>query len=106
MIVQFVQFETSFTEEKALAIARKREAEYAATPGLLQKYYLRLGKPNHFGGLMIWESLQALKAFRESELSRSVPTAYGVIGAPDVDIYEMLFPLHRSVVYEARSEVA
>ena len=49
MIVQFVQFETSLGEDKALAVAREREPAYAATPGLLQKYYLRLGKPNHFG---------------------------------------------------------
>lgn len=106
MIVQFVQFETSLGEDKALAVAREREPAYAATPGLLQKYYLRLGKPNHFGGLMIWETPQALQAFRESDLARSVPSAYGVIGAPDVDIYEMLFPLRRSVVYRERSEVA
>lgn len=106
MIVQFVQFETSLGEDRALAIAREREADYAATPGLLQKYYLKLGKPDHFGGLMIWESPEALRAFRESDLARSIPSAYGVVGAPDVDIYEMLFPLRHSVVYEGRSEIA
>lgn len=106
MIVQFVQFETSLSEDKALAVARQREPEYAATPGLLQKYYFKMGKPNHFGGFMIWESSEALQAFRESDLAKSVPDAYQVIGAPDVDIYELLFPLHQGVVYEAKTEAA
>lgn len=105
MIVQFVKFETSMSEDEALAAARKREADYAATPGLLQKYYLRLGKPNHFGGLLIWESRAAMAAFAETELAKTIPTAYKVVGAPAVDIYEMLFPLRQSVVYDAPVEV-
>jgi hypothetical protein len=55
---------------------------------------------------MIWENPQAMQAFRESDLARSVPSAYGVIGAPDVDIYELLYPLHRRVVYEVPTTVA
>lgn len=106
MIIQFVQFETSLSEEDAMAVARERMPDYASTPGLLQKYYLKLGKPNHYGGFMIWESPEALQAFRESELARSVVSAYKVIGAPDVDIHELMFPLHQSVVYEDRSEAA
>lgn len=103
MIIQFVQFETSLSEDEVMTVAREREADYANTPGLLQKFYLKLGKPNHYGGFMIWDSPAALQAFRETELARSIPASYAVIGAPDVDIHELLFPLHQGVVYKAQA---
>ena len=106
MIVQFVQFESSLTEEEAIAIARERVPAYAATPGLVQKFYLRLAKPNHFGGLLIWESVEAMHAFAKTELARTIPAAYKVIGVPDVDIHELLFSLHQGVVYDADAKAA
>ena len=106
MIVQFVQFESALTEEEVVQVARDRQDEYAATPGLVQKFYLKLGKPNHYGGFMIWETPEALQAFRESELAKTIPASYKVIGAPDVDIHEMLFPLHQGVVYGEQLEIA
>ena len=106
MIVQFVQFESALTLEECTAIAREREPRYAATPGLLQKYYLKLGKPNHFGGFLIWDSRESMLAFRETELAKTIPTAYKVIGAPDIDVFEMMFPLHDTVSYECAHEVA
>jgi heme-degrading monooxygenase HmoA len=106
MIVQFVQFETSLSEEEVMAVAEARAPDYAAAPGLVQKFYLKLGKPNHYGGFMIWKSREALQAFRESELAKTIPASYKVIGAPDVDIHELLFPLHEGVVYNAQLETA
>ena len=106
MIIQFVQFETSLSEEETIAVARERFDAYAAVPGLVQKYYVKLNKPNHYGGIMIWDSPEALQAFRETDLAKSVPAAYSVIGAPDVDIHELMFPLRESVAYEAQSAAA
>ena len=93
MIVQFVQFETSLSEEEVLAVAKERLPQFQAIPGLVQKYYLKLQKPNHFGGFYIWRSREDLMAFRESELAKTIPHAYQVVGAPDVDIAEMIVPL-------------
>ena len=93
MIVQFVQFETSLTEAEVLAVSQERLPRYRALPGLAQKYYLRLGKPNHYGGIMLWKSPEALAAFRQSDLARTIPTAYKVVGAPDIGIHELMFPL-------------
>ena len=88
-----------FRKKETARVAREREAAYAAVPGLIQKYYLRLNKPNFYGGIMIWESREAMQAFRETDLAKSVPAVYEVIGAPDVDIHEMLFPLRNCVEY-------
>lgn len=93
MIVQFVQFESSLSEEELMAVARERLPKFRALPDLVQKFYMRLDKPNHYGGFYIWKSREAMMAFRESELAKSIPSAYKIIGAPDIDIYDLMFPL-------------
>lgn len=93
MIVQFVQFETPLSEEEVIAIAQERLPEFQAIPALLQKYYVKLAKPNHYGGLYIWESAEALAKFRESDLAKSIPAAYKVVGAPDIGVFDVMFPL-------------
>jgi hypothetical protein len=93
MIVQFVQFETSLSEKDVMAVANERLPQFRAIPSLVQKYYLKLDKPNHYGGFYIWESPAALAAFRDSELARTIPSAYKVVGTPDVGIHDLMFPL-------------
>ena len=68
MIVQLVQFESTLTEAECTKVAREREARYAATPGLIQKYYLKGETPNHYAGIMIWDSRASMAAFRETDL--------------------------------------
>lgn len=106
MIVQFVQFETALTEEEVVAVANARLPQFRAIPGLVQKYYLKLDKPNHYGGFYIWESREALMAFRESELAKTIPSAYRVVGAPDVDIHQLLFPLREGEIAGQITETA
>ncbi|WP_343079181.1 hypothetical protein [Ostreiculturibacter nitratireducens] len=101
MIVQFVQFETTLTEEEVRAVAEERLPQFRAIPSLVQKYYLKLNKPNHYGGFYIWDSAEALAHFRSSELAKTIPGAYKVVGAPDVDVHELLFPLRNEGVPHA-----
>lgn len=97
MIVQFVQFESSLSEKEVRAVAEERLPQFRAIPALAQKYYLKLATPNHYGGFYIWESPEALAAFRKSELARTIPLAYKVVGAPDVGVHEVMFPLRGEV---------
>lgn len=103
MFVQFIQFESELSYEEITPIAQERLPRFRALPGLRQKYYLKLGKPNHYGGFNIWNSMEDLAAFRTSELAQSIPTAYRIKGAPVVDIYEMMFPLRPEIVPNART---
>ena len=93
MIVQFVQFESSLTEEEVMRVAEERAPQFRAIPALVQKFYLKLDKPNHYGGFYVWKSRQAMMEFRDSELARSIPAAYRVVGTPVVDVHEVMFPL-------------
>lgn len=106
MIIQFVQFETALTEEEVLAVAHERAPQFRAISGLVQKFYLKLNKPNHFGGFYIWESPEAMMAFKESDLAKTIPAAYRVVGAPDIDIHEMLFPLREEGRFQPERAVA
>lgn len=88
MIIQFVQFESALSEQEVLNVAESRLDQFRVLPGLLQKYYVKLNKNNGYGGIYIWDSIDSLKKFRESDLAASIPAAYKVIGQPDIEIFE------------------
>lgn len=93
MIIQIVKFETSLTEEEVIAVANERIDQFRAMPGLLQKYYVKLQRPNSYGGVYVWESMESLAAFRETDLAKTIPQAYRVKGEPEIEIMQGLFPL-------------
>ncbi|MDD9922105.1 MAG: YdhR family protein [Boseongicola sp.] len=92
-VVQFVRFESSLPREDVLAAANERRPMFEAMPGLVQKYYLELEEPNSYGGIYIWESKEAMAAFRETDIFKGIPAAYGIASLPQVDIIPVLFPL-------------
>ena len=93
MIIQIVKFETSLSEDEVIAVANERLDRFQALPGLVQKYYIKLEQPNHYGGVYIWDSIESLSAYRKSDLASSIPEAYKVKGTPDIEIVDVLFPL-------------
>ncbi len=93
MIIQIIKFESALSEDEVLGIAQERIENFRALPGLLQKYYVKLDKPNHYGGFYIWDSKESMDSFRESALAESIPAAYKVIGTPTIHISEGLFQL-------------
>lgn len=89
MLIQTVKFESTLSEEEVLRRADERADAYRAVPGLVQKYYVKLEAPNRYGGVLVWESKQALDAFRDTELSTTIPTTYGIKGAPCIEVIEV-----------------
>ncbi len=93
MIIQTIHFKSRFSEEAVMRIAREREPQFQAIPGLLQKYYIKPRAEYHFGGIYVWDSMESLNIYRASELAASIPSAYGVIGSPKIEIVDVLFQL-------------
>ncbi len=93
MVIMTVKFETTLSEDGVLAVAEQRADQFRSLSGLLQKYYVKLDQPNRYGGVYIWDSMESLKAYRESELAASIPLAYKVVGTPHVEILDTLFRL-------------
>ena len=79
--------------DKLMEKAREREPQFRATPGLLQKYYVKLSEPGQYGGVYIWDSKESAQSFGESELAKGIPEAYEILEAPDIETMEILFQL-------------
>ena len=96
MFVQLVTFESALPEAEVRAAANRRIDQFRALPGLVQKTYVKLSEPNKYGGIYYWDSLESMKAFRESDLAASIPTAYKVVGAPKIELFDVMFQLREA----------
>lgn len=93
MIIQYVKLRTDLSEDDLLAIAHERAPQFRSMPGLVQKYYVRREGEGEFGGVYVWDSMESLVEFRESELAKSIATAYRVVEPPVIEVAEVLFSL-------------
>jgi len=93
MIIQIIRLKSKLPEEELIRRAREREPKFKAIPGLLQKYYVKMGDSGQFGGIYVWDSKESLETYRNSELAASIPEAYEITEAPDIEILDILFQL-------------
>lgn len=89
MIAQLVRFKSGLPRAEVLGCAEDRLPMYRATPGLVQKYYLEFRDEDTYGGFLIWESAEALAAFRETDLAKTIASAYGAVDVPEVAISDV-----------------
>lgn len=95
MILQVIKLKSKLPEEELLRRAKEREPQFKATPGLMQKYYVKTDEPGQYGGIYVWDSAESLQSFRKSDLAKSIPEAYEIVEAPDVEVMDILFQLRQ-----------
>ena len=95
MILQIIKLKSRLPEEELLKRAKEREPQFKAIPGLLQKYYVKTGEPGQYGGVYVWDSPESLQAYRASDLASSIPEAYEISEAPNIEIMDILFQLRK-----------
>ena len=93
MIIQIVRLKSNLKEKDLIERAREREPQFKAIPGIIQKYYVKLGSEEGYGGVYIWDSAESLKTFKESKLAATIPKAYEAIEPPSIEIVDILFQL-------------
>ena len=93
MIVQVIRLKSNLPEEELLKRAKEREPQFKAIPGLIQKYYVKMGEPGQYGGIYIWDSPESLQEYRASDLAASIPEAYEITEAPNIELMNVLFQL-------------
>ncbi|WP_298902203.1 YdhR family protein [uncultured Psychroserpens sp.] len=93
MILQIIKLKSKLSEDELLNRAKKREPQFEVIPGLVQKYYVKTGQPQEYGGIYVWESQESLNAYLKSDLAKSIPGAYEIIEAPNIEIMDILFRL-------------
>jgi hypothetical protein len=73
-----------------MEIVEERAPDFRALEGLQQKYYLHDPATGEVGGLYLWESLEALSEYRDSELRESIAAAYQAEGEPRVQVFQVV----------------
>ena len=97
-VVLHVRFKSSLSLDEVMKVVKERAPEFRALAGLQQKYYLHDTASGEYAGLYLWESPQALAAYRDSELRATIAKAYKTQGEPRVEVYKVLMPLREEVV--------
>jgi len=85
-----VRFRSKLQFDEVMKIVEERAPEFRALAGLQQKYYLQDPATGEIAGLYLWESQEALTAYRESELRASIAEAYQAEGEPRVEVYRVV----------------
>lgn len=95
MILQFIKLKSHLPEEELLKKAKEREPQFKAISGLLQKYYVKTNQLEEYGGVYVWDSQESLQSYRKSDLAKSIPEAYEITEAPNIEIMDILFQLRK-----------
>lgn len=95
MIVLSIKFKSALSYDEVLRVAEARLPDFQALPGLLQKYYGYERATDEFTGIYVWNTAEQVRAYRESELARSIPEAYQMLGAPRIELFDIPLTLRK-----------
>jgi len=90
--VLFVRAKSQLDEKTLADRLLERRPKFLAIPGLLQKIYGRDEATGHICGIYFFETHEALDAFAQTDLAKTIPSAYEVIEIRR-EVYDVLYPL-------------
>jgi hypothetical protein len=92
-VILFVRVKSNLEPKELERRLIERHPRFKEVRGLVQKYYGRDEPTGDVCSIYFFEDQMALSDFRETELAKTIPTAYE---AKEVrrEIYEVLYPLH------------
>ena len=69
---------------------RVRMPQFREIPGLVQKYYSHDPETGELAGIYLWDSRESLAAYLESDLRKTIPSAYELIEPPQIEVYPIV----------------
>lgn len=69
---------------------QERMPRFRDTPGLLQKYYSYDSSTDEWAGIYLWQSEEAAAAYLESDLRKSIASAYQLTQPPRVERFPII----------------
>jgi hypothetical protein len=90
-VVLFVHIESQLDPAELERRMLERRPRFLEIPGLLQKIYGR-DDDGRYCGIYFFESQEALDAFRDTELAKTIPSAYEALEVRK-EVYDVLYPL-------------
>ena len=94
--VQLVKFKSTLHDSEVIKTINERKLQFLEVPGLVQKFYMQEKVTGEYSGIYLWASEQDFLNYRETELGKTIGSAYKVDGKPRVELFEMLFPLRKN----------
>jgi hypothetical protein len=92
-VILFVRVKSSLDPKEIDRRIVERRPRFLEVPGLVQKFYGRDESTGNVCGIYFFEDQSALAAYRETELAKTIPTAYEAKTVRS-EIYDVLFPLY------------
>jgi len=90
--ILYVRLKSNLDDGELERRVNERKPRFLEVPGLLQKIYGRDETTGEICGIYFFESEEALAAFRESDLAKTIPTAYETSSVRK-EVYDVMFPL-------------
>ena len=90
--ILFVRINSGLDAEEFERRLAERRPRFREVPGLVQKIYGRDEATGDVCGIYFFESMEALSAFRETELAQTIPVAYEAVDVRR-EVYDVLYPL-------------
>lgn len=90
--ILYVRIKSDLDPEELDRRLNERKPRFLEVPGLIQKIYGRDEATGDVCGIYFFENKEALAAFRDTELAKTIPTAYEAVDVRR-EVYEVLYPL-------------
>ena len=91
-VVLFVRVKSELDWEELGPRVLERKPRFLEVPGLVQKIYGRDPETGDVCGIYFFESREALAAFRETELAKTIGDAYEAVDVRR-EVFDVLYPL-------------
>jgi hypothetical protein len=90
--ILYVRVKSEVDHEELERRLEERRPRFLEVPGLVQKIYGKDEASGYYCGIYFFESEAALAAFRDSELAKTIASAYEAVEVRP-EVYRVLYPL-------------
>lgn len=90
--ILFVRLKSACHEDELERRVLERKPRFLDVPGLAQKFYGKDEETGSMCGIYIFETKEALTQFAQSDLAKTMPSAYEATEIRK-EVYDLLFPL-------------
>ena len=92
-VILFVRIKSDLDKDELERRVHERRPRFEEVPGLIQKIYGMDEATGDACGIYFFENREALAAFRDSELAKTIPAAYEAADTRR-EVFDVMFPLH------------